>query len=340
MSFSGGRDSSLVLAAAVAVARREELPLPIPITVRFPASTATEEQEWQERVVDQLGIADWVRLDFENELDCVGAMARGVLLRHGVLWPPNAHFHLPQLERAVGGTMVTGVGGDEIFSPSGWARLRSVAFGQAVPEPRDALRLGAALAPQAIRRRVVVARSELDLGWLRPEARHEVIASLAEEAASEPLTWRRRLAWVLGLAYVKVGTTSLATLGSDHNVVVSHPLLDPVFVASIAELPRRRRFSDRTSGLLALFSGLLAPEILSRPAKAVFTEALWGQESKALAESWDGAGVDPDLVDADALRRRWQVVGTSGPHTLLQSIWLNGAESAGEGVDQSIERTR
>ena len=297
VSFSGGRDSSLVLAAAVAVARTEGLALPVPITVRFPASAATDEQEWQERVVGQLGVADWVRLDLGDELDCIGPVARRVLLRHGVLWPPNAHFHVPQLERAVGGALVTGVGGDEIFSPSGWARLRSVAFGQAVPEPRDALRLGAALAPHAIRRRIVVARSELDLDWLRPAARHEVLASLADEVAAEPLTWRRHLAWLLGLGYVQLGTESLGLLGRDHDVVVSHPLLDPGFVGSIAGLPRRRRFSDRTSGLLALFSGLVPSEILSRPAKAVFTDALWGQESRALAESWDGTDVDTDLVD-------------------------------------------
>ena len=338
VSFSGGRDSSLVLAAAVAVARSEGLAAPIPITVRFAASAESDEQEWQERVVRHFGLDAWVRLDIGDDFDCVGPVAQRVLLRHGVLWPPNAHFHIPQLERAAGGSLVTGVGGDEIFSPSGWARLRSVASGQAVPEPRDALRLGAALAPRVVRRRIVVARSELDLGWLHPEARREVLVSLADEAAAEPLTWRRHLEWLLGLGYVQLGTESLALLGRDQDVAVSHPLLDPGFVGSIAALPRRRRFSDRTAGLLALFSGLLPPEILSRPAKAVFTDALWGLQSRALAESWDGTGVDAELVDADALRKRWSDEGVTGPHTLLQSIWLRHAESAREGLDQPIER--
>ena len=39
VSFSGGRDSSAVLATATAVARREGLPLPVPITHRFPSAT-------------------------------------------------------------------------------------------------------------------------------------------------------------------------------------------------------------------------------------------------------------------------------------------------------------
>ena len=36
VSFSGGRDSSLVLAIASDVARRHGLPLPVPATNRFP----------------------------------------------------------------------------------------------------------------------------------------------------------------------------------------------------------------------------------------------------------------------------------------------------------------
>src|SRR5687768_13796753 len=36
VSFSGGRDSSAVLAIAAHVARREGLPLPIPVSLRFP----------------------------------------------------------------------------------------------------------------------------------------------------------------------------------------------------------------------------------------------------------------------------------------------------------------
>ena len=144
----------------------------------------------------QLGVEEWTRVEVGNELDCIGEIAQRVLLRHGVLWPANTHFHAPQFERAAGGTLVTGIGGDEVFSPSGWSRLRAVASGGAAPEARDLLRLGAALAPHALRRRVIAMRSELELEWLRPSARHEVLASLAAEAAAEPLRWGQRLGWV------------------------------------------------------------------------------------------------------------------------------------------------
>ena len=57
----------------------------------------------------------------------------------------------------------------------------------------------------------------------------------------------------------------------------------------------------------------------------MFTETLWVAPSRAFVAAWDGSGVDPEIVDVDALRRCWQVDGAIGPNTLLQSIWLAGA---------------
>ena len=55
LSFSGGRDSSALLAAAVAVARREGLDLPVPATLVFPQSEDSNEDEWQALVLRHLG---------------------------------------------------------------------------------------------------------------------------------------------------------------------------------------------------------------------------------------------------------------------------------------------
>src|SRR5262245_66597824 len=46
VSFSGGRDSSAVLAAATRAAGREGLPPPIPITLRVRNAPMAEESEW------------------------------------------------------------------------------------------------------------------------------------------------------------------------------------------------------------------------------------------------------------------------------------------------------
>ncbi len=343
VSFSGGRDSSLVLALAVEVARREGLQLPVPVTVRPSGDADPEEDEWQERVVEHLGLDDWVRVGIGEGLDCIGPQAQRTLLRHGILWPANVHFHLPQFERAAGGSVLTGVGGDEVFSTSGWSRIHLVLARRARPEPRDALRLAGALAPTAVMKRVVIARSEVELEWLRPVVQREVVAGLAEEAAAEPLRWRRRFSWLLGLRYLEVGTRGLDVLAADWDVQMHHPLLDPTFVGTLVGLPAERRFRDRTEALTKLFADLLPAGLESRTSKAVFAETLWGGPSRAFAMEWDGSGVDPEIVDAEALRRRWQVDGTPGPHTLLQSLWLEAERRASrvrEHSQQQFERRR
>jgi asparagine synthase (glutamine-hydrolysing) len=324
VSFSGGRDSSLVLALAVQVARREGLPPPIPVTVRPAGDADAEEAEWQELVVRNLGLDDWVQVEIGEELDCVGPEAQRALLRHGILWPANVHFHLPQLRRAAGGSVLTGVGGDEVFSSSGWGRVRLLLERRVRPEPQDALRLAGALAPVAVRKRVAFARNDVELDWLRPAAQRKVIAAVAEEASAEPVRWRQRFHWLLGLSYLDVGIRSLGALAADWDVEMHHPLLDPVFVGTLASLPSGSRFSDRTEALATLFADVLPAGLESRSSKAAFTETLWGAPSRALVATWDGSRVDPEIVDVDALRHRWQVEGAIGPHSLLQSIWLAG----------------
>ena len=56
VSFSGGRDSSAVLAGAVNLARREGLPPPIPVTNVFPDVREADEHQWQQHVVRHLGL--------------------------------------------------------------------------------------------------------------------------------------------------------------------------------------------------------------------------------------------------------------------------------------------
>src|SRR3954453_21831281 len=48
VGFSGGRDSSAILALATYVARREGLPLPVPATYVFPGIRKADESSWQD----------------------------------------------------------------------------------------------------------------------------------------------------------------------------------------------------------------------------------------------------------------------------------------------------
>src|SRR2546421_508967 len=84
VTFSGGRDSSSVLAVATHLARREGLPLPIPATNIFPEVGSSDESVWQEQVIRALELDDWIRLEHIDELDCVGPVAARILKRHGV----------------------------------------------------------------------------------------------------------------------------------------------------------------------------------------------------------------------------------------------------------------
>ena len=174
VSFSGGRDSSIVLAAATRVARREGLALPTPVTNRFPHAGPTDESEWQELVVRHLGLDDWLRIDHTDALDIVGPVARQVLERHGLLWPFNAHFHVPLLEAAEGGALLTGIGGDELFRerPLGARRVGAAPEGVSAPARPGQDRAASKPAPAAARRhRAPLPQGPLPMAHCACEAR-------------------------------------------------------------------------------------------------------------------------------------------------------------------------
>jgi asparagine synthetase B (glutamine-hydrolysing) len=344
VSFSGGCDSSAVLGVAARLARREGLPLPIPATNRFPEVTTSDESKWQELVVTHLGVDDWIKLEFTDELDAVGPIAGRVLRRHGLLWPFNTHFHVPLLEAARGGSLLTGVGGDEVLSRSRWERAAAVMTGQVMPEPRDVLRVGFAVSPRPVRARALRKRIPAGFPWLRERACREVTAAWAAEAAAEPIRWKARFRWLRGIRYRKASMSSLALVAADSDVRIVHPLSDVQFSAALARLPRGRRFADRNHAMQLLFSDVLPSEILLRRTKAWFDGAFFNQHSGRLVESWNGEAVDPELVDSRELRAVWTSPQPDGrTFTLLQAVWLASAgrqarevASVGDGFEQAL----
>ena len=335
VSFSGGRDSSAVLAAAVGLARREGLPLPVPITKRYADAPESDETDWQERVVDHLGLDDWIRLELDaDEYHMLGPVASGLLRRHGILWPPHLHLQLPTIEAARGGALVTGLGGDEILGGVRWTRTGAVLARERRPTPRTLLGLGYAFAPATVKK--AFHRSDLRgfAPWLRRHARSRVRALLAAQAATEPFRWEERLGWWLGRPYLDAGIRNIAHLGRDEDVEVFHPLLDPLFAAAVANLPPEGRYVTRTSAMRKLFGGLLPDAVLTRRSKASFDHIDRPELRLKLVERWSGEGVDPALVDLDVLRAVWSAPESDpSSASLLQSAWLalDGVESgAGE----------
>jgi asparagine synthase len=323
VSFSGGRDSAAVLAAATALARREGLALPIPATNIFSSDQDADESDFQELLVRHLGLTDWIRLEYTDELDLIGPYAQRVLKAHGLVWPANVHFHLPLLEAAQGGALLTGIGGDELFMAA--RRLRSAAvLTRAVrPRPRDALSLALAFAPRRLRTAVIGRRATLEAPWLRPAAKRRVIELLACEAAAEPRRLKERLAWWQQLRYLQVGTASLDLLGCDTNTLILHPLLAPPFWQAVATAWGPHGFAGRTEGTRVMFGDLLPDPLVARSSKTNFDKVFWTERARDFARRWDGSGVPLEWVEAGELARHWAGSNPSVPSSfLLQAAWL------------------
>jgi asparagine synthase (glutamine-hydrolysing) len=334
VAFSGGRDSSALLATAAALAREEGLAPPVPITVRAPGAGGTHESGWQELVVSSLGLPDWELMTVDDELDTLGPVARSVLRRHGLLWPFNAHFIRPLLDAAGGGALVTGIGGDELLLSAVCRRPAGVLMGRARPIPRDARRVALHLSPRPLR---AWWHARLDLSeafpWLTPAGVRAARTALAALEADEPRRLAARLTWARGARAMRANVAGLQGMAAAAGTLLVQPMLDERVWAAVAHGTRRGGFLNRTDGMRAIFGGLLPDELLARRGKAAFDELFFHRHSRAFARRWDGSGVPEELVDAERLRREWGKP-RPGSHsfTLLQAAWL---ASAGERVEQA-----
>lgn len=325
VSFSGGRDSSAVLAATTHVARRAGRPDPVPLTLRAAHEPRSHESEWQERVISHLGLRDWERIEVGDELDAVGPYARRVLERHGLLWPFNAHFHLPLLEHAAGGTLLTGVGGDELWGSSRAQRRR--------PRRRVLDR-----APFALRRAVLARREPIAYPWLRQAGVAAARRAAGSDRAGEPRSVQRRMAWYRAMRATAVGTDALERVATGAGARIAHPLLDRTVWGAVASAAPRSGFPKGDDALRLVAGSLLPEEVITRRTKAGFDRVFYGRHARAFAQEWSGAGVPEALVDIAALRAHWAGEAPD-PHslTLLQSAWL---ASAGDRVQQPVARSR
>ncbi|WP_158604488.1 asparagine synthase-related protein [Nocardioides mangrovicus] len=333
VSFSGGRDSSSVLAVAAHVARREGLPLPVPTTLVFPECESAEESAWQELVVRHLALPEWNRVVLHDEIDLVGPLARPVLRTLGRTWPFNVYFHVPIFELARGGTVLSGVFGDETTS-AGWAWRHENLVAQRLRPggPRDLARIVlAAAGPRAVRgqvlRRREVRRDEVPTRppWLTEYAFDIVQDARRDQAERESLSLRRSMTQTLWRLRSRVlGLETLDRLAAEYDVTHSAPFADERFVGALLAERSWRMFETRTAAVRHLVGDLLPEEMCARSSKAYFDSAFFHRHARAFAHDWDGTGLDPDYVVAEELRRTWTHDDEPDARTfaLLQDAWL------------------
>lgn len=329
VAFSGGRDSSLLLAVAALVCRRAGIEPPLPITLCMPSPlTEADEREWQERVLDHLEIPHWHRIPISGELDLIGPYARRHLLRDGLLFPANAHSVVPMLEAAGQRCLIDGLGGDELLSPQQWRSVHDLLGRRRRPQRRDLVRLAAGAVPRAIRglARPASAEGFEQMEWLRPAARYRLARSV-RRGFEEPVLWRAAIRHVAARRDVVLPLRAMKRLAhaSGHKVLV--PLLDPGFVGALARAGGHCGWGTRTATMNALARDLLPADVVARASKAYFNRVFFGEESRAFAAAWSGRGLDETLVDPEALRREWlSELPDFRTALLLQSAWLADRE--------------
>lgn len=325
VEFSGGRDSSLVLAVASRVAAREGLPSPVAFTQQYPGLAEANEDDWQELVISHLGVKDWVRHPGGDDADLLGPLARHSLQTWGLAWPPSAHTRTTELELAKGGSLLSGEGGDEVLSPRRLGIVRQLA-GRHLPLSKASLKqLVLAVAPRRVRASRY--RSQIDAAvgahWLTPGARQDFLDDLVDDHVSEPADWRTAVTRHPHHRGIRVGAATFATMASSLDVVRIDPLLRPEFLGALTGAVGRTGVIGRTSAMRQFFGDLLPDAVLSRTSKAQFNRAFFGPETRAFVAQWDGTGLDTTLVDADRLRLEWEV---DAPHALtnllVHSCWL------------------
>lgn len=333
VAFSGGRDSSVLLALAVRVARREGLPPPVPVTLRWPGVEESQEREWQERVVAWAGLDDWIVLEAPEDLDLLGDVATAALRQHGLMYPSGCHAMAPLFTGASGGSLILGDGGDQIFG--GWRRasLADLVSRRRRPERRDLARMANAAAPRMLRAAQEALRIDYAAPWVRPWVGRAFRRHQGRSLAAEPLTWPAFLQWSRRERVTVLMLESWGRLARAEGIELHTPFWDPVFLSTLARWGGRFGRGQRTLLMEDLFGELLPPGHMARRTKAVFTKVMYSATSSRFAREFNGQLPEEDLVHRERLRAAWLSEWpptTAAP--LLQAAWLLNAPTP-TGVD-------
>jgi asparagine synthase (glutamine-hydrolysing) len=322
VAMLGGTSSAIALAVAAAVARRDGYELPIPLSLTLSGEQMRDDAAYQERVVDHLGLrARWERIDAEAELGLLGPQASAVLTAHGPQYPANVHWVRPLLRRLGGGTFVVAHGRGEVFDwwPYGplWEALRS----RRRPSRRVLALATRASLPPAGRVALARARRYEPLPWLTPEAQRRHRRALAEMQPA--VRWRTAFPQLRSQRCQVEIPRSYARVAAEFGVEISMPWLSPEIGAALLAHSTDAGYADTEAGR-RFFGDLLPSGLPLQRDRVAYGALYYGEQTRAFARSWSGAGLDEQLTDPAVLRALW----SSDRHdwrtsALLQTAWLH-----------------
>lgn len=255
--------------------------------------------------IRHLGIKDWTRVEASTDLDTLGEIATDTIRRFGVYWPSNTHNLRFFARLAEPGTLITGGGGDELFSPYYLRRIPLKLLAKRRPLRRAAKSIAVHQLPPPLRRRVLAGRMGVSAPrWLREDA-HRELKRRQEADIDGPMTWQDGLRWDLESRYTELVRTALDAFAREEGMRLIEPFYDARMVLAVAHAGPKQGYRSRGEALEQLFSDLLPREVLYRSTKAHFTGLAWGPRAQAFAAAWDGSGLDEQLVDLNELRAEW-----------------------------------
>jgi asparagine synthase len=308
-----------VLAMAVHAARRRGTAMPVPVTLRFPTHPESDETQWQNLVVEHLGLKEWIVIE-RPDADLLDPAITALLRSRGLIYPSQIGSYIPIVNAASGGMLLTGEGGDESFG--GWQlrpALHPIAWGPTAAARSVAIatiQRGPAFARRWYRRR------SQPYPWLTDAGQGALDAALTR-TEREPLGWDHYMRWAFARTAWMVAQRTLDAVGDTADCRIAHPLADPTLLSALASAWPRRGPGDRTDVMQSVVGDLLPRGIVEREGKAILASVFIGAESRAFIERWDGSGVDPEWVDEAALREVWdRKYPYAGSFNLLHQAWL------------------
>ncbi len=299
--FSGGRDSSAVLAVATRVARELGADDPIPLIGRHNDAPDSNETEWQDLVLSHLKLTQTIVRRFTGEQSLLSSRSEESLRSTGLLWPPSLHVQAAYVDDLPLGNVLSGEGGDFVIGPR---RISRTADAIRARRPRETLRAAYGALAVSRWRRTAADNLQIASPWLTPEGR-TMLTDVIQRMTPEPLSWSAGLRSMSESRPARMANTNFRGVFDVAGFHCENPLEHPRFVSALSATAHYWGPGNRTQMMRSLFGNLLPDRVLSRQTKASFNDVRWTHRERDFAREWSGNGVDSRFIDHDKLRDAW-----------------------------------